>query len=69
MNLRWTRPRQVIPRHRAMAAPCNEAEHPGETFQPTQYLSRQDFARLAMDYLVFGNLTARVKTAWAVSSR
>lgn len=29
-----------------------------KTFQPTQYLSRQDFARMAMDYLVFGNLYA-----------
>jgi PBSX family phage portal protein len=27
-----------------------------KTFQPTQYLTRQDFARMAMDYLVFGNL-------------
>lgn len=31
-----------------------------KTFQPTQYLSRQDFARLAMDYLVFGNLYAEL---------
>lgn len=27
-----------------------------KSFQPTKYLSRQDFARMALDYLVFGNL-------------
>src|SRR5690554_6078625 len=25
-------------------------------FQPSRFLSRQDFARIALDYLVFGNL-------------
>lgn len=27
-----------------------------KSFQPTQYLSRQDFSRMALDYLVFGNM-------------
>jgi len=27
-----------------------------KSFEPTQYLSRQDFSRMAMDYLVFGNM-------------
>lgn len=27
-----------------------------KSFQPTKYLSRQDFSRMALDYLVFGNM-------------
>jgi len=33
-----------------------------KSFQPTKYLSRQDFARMALDYLVFGNLYGEMIT-------
>lgn len=33
-----------------------------KSFQPTKYLSRQDFSRMALDYLVFGNLYGEMIT-------